>query len=252
VVLAALFVILAYEVADNPPVTSLDARITEAVVARRSPSLDLFLWGVTLLGNALVLGTVATATVIVLVVWGMRSRAIVMAGTLIVAEVISSLVKYAFQRPRPPETIMLIEPPPSQSFPSGHAFLTLSFAVLLVFLAFRQIRHLPGGTGGRPWLRVVSGAAVIVTALAFVLLVGFSRVYLGVHWASDVLAGWCLGGACPTAALAGLLLWERWPQAWHDARPWGSRRSRTMLLIALAVLVVVAYVIAAVADPLLV
>jgi membrane-associated phospholipid phosphatase len=252
VALAALFVILAYEVANNPAVTSLDARIAEAVVARRSPGLDLFLWGVTLLGNALVLGTMATATVIVLVAWGMRSRAIVTAGTLIVAEVISSLVKYAYQRPRPPETIMLIEPPLSQSFPSGHAFLTLSFAALLVFLAFRQIRPLPGGTDARPWLRAVFGAAVIVTALAFVLLVGFSRVYLGVHWTSDVLAGWCLGGACPAAALAGLLLWERSPQAWRDARPWGSRKVRTVLVMALAVLVVAAYIIAAIADPLLV
>ncbi len=251
VALAGLFVLLAFKVAKNVAVASFDLRITEAVVARRSPNMDLFFWGVTLLGNALVLATMATAAVIMLLVWGARARAVLVAGTLIVAEVTSSLVKYAYQRSRPPESIMLIKPPLSQSFPSGHAFLTLSFAALLVFLAFRFLHRSPGRTGARRWASGPVRALVIVAALAFVIAVGFSRVYLGVHWTSDVLAGWCLGGACPAAALVGLLLWERSRLMWRDAPPWGSRKARAVLVIALAVLVLAAYVLAAVADPLL-
>lgn len=248
--MAAAFLVLAREVSGDPALSALDQQITKAVVAWRTPGMNVFVWGVTLLGNALFLGTAAAATVVMLLVWSARAGAVLIAGGVIVAQVISSLVKYAYQRPRPPETIMLIEAPGSHSFPSGHALLTLVFSVLLVFLLFRYVKRSPSRLGGRGRTTVILVA--VVTAVVVVLAVGFSRVYLGVHWTSDILAGWCLGGAWAVAAIAGFLAWERSRRAWLNMRPLGSERARMVLVIVLVLVMVAAYVAAALADPLLV
>jgi len=66
------------------------------------------------------------------------------------------------------------------SFPSGHATGSMAIAVLLTYVAVRQRVH---------------PVAIGVCSFATVVLVGVSRVYLDVHWASDVLGGWFVGGA---------------------------------------------------------
>ena len=250
--LVVVFLVLGRHVTGDTSLSSFDQQVTDAVVSWRTPGRDIFFWGVTLLGNAVFLGTLTAAIVVALLIWGLRTRAILVAGGIIVAQVISSLTKYAYQRPRPPEEVMLIGAPASHSFPSGHALLTLVFFVLVIFVVCRCLNRAEGRSGGRrvarPALKVVS----VAVGLVLVAAIGFSRIYLGVHWTSDVLAGWSLGGAWSAAVFAVLPLWRRNRWAWGEGRPWGSRRSRTVVLFALAVLVVVAYVIAAVADPLLV
>jgi membrane-associated phospholipid phosphatase len=251
-VLVAVFLVLGREVSGDSSLSSFDQQVTDTVVARRAPGLDLFFWGVTLLGNAVFLGTLTAAIVIALLVWGLRTRAVLVAGGIIVAQVISSLAKYAYQRPRPPEDVMLIGAPASHSFPSGHALVTLVFFVLVIFVVCRCLNRAEGRSGGRRRARPALKAMAVVVALVFVVAIGFSRIYLGVHWASDVLAGWSLGGAWSAAAFAGLLLWRRSRWAWGEGSPWGSGKARTVVVIALAVLVVTAYIIAAITDPLLV
>jgi membrane-associated phospholipid phosphatase len=255
--------VLAHEMSSNGALSSLDRQITEAVVAARTVSLDYLFWGLTLLGNALFLGTVAATIVFVLAVWGCRARAVLIAGGVVGAQTISSLVKYAYQRPRPPEAIMLIRSPISHSFPSGHAFLTLVVAALVLFLLVRFAGRSAGGGAGRigglrdrPRLRVTLVVFAFVAASALVLGIGFSRVYLGVHWTSDVLAGWSLGGAWSAAVLACFILWERRRERtrgpWPDACPGGTRRMRAVFVIAMIVVVAAAYVAAGLADPLLI
>jgi membrane-associated phospholipid phosphatase len=250
--LVAVFLVLGRQMAGDPSLSSFDQQVTDAVLSWRTPGRDIFFWGVTLLGNAVFLGTLTAAIVIALLMWGLRTRAVLVAGGIIVAQVISSLAKYAYQRPRPPEDLMLIEAPASHSFPSGHALVTLVFFVVVIFVVCRCLKRAEGRSGGRRGARPALRVVAVVVGLVLVAAIGFSRIYLGVHWASDVLAGWSLGGAWSATVFAVLLLWRRSRLARADGRPWGSRKVRMLVVIALALLVVAAYVIAAVADPLLV
>ncbi|MCL5961520.1 MAG: phosphatase PAP2 family protein [Chloroflexi bacterium] len=97
-------------------------------------------------------------------------------------EIVSTLVKLLVQRPRP--TANVFEGwlgRPSSSFPSGHAVHFIVFYGLLIYLAHTTIEQ--------RWLRW----AIYVVGGALIILVGFSRVYLGAHWPSDVLGGYVIG-----------------------------------------------------------
>ncbi|OPZ73673.1 MAG: Undecaprenyl-diphosphatase BcrC [Firmicutes bacterium ADurb.Bin456] len=108
-----------------------------------------------------------------------RNAAILMLAALLASYLVDEgLLKNIFHRPRPFETLtgvdLLIPPPNSYSFPSGHA--ASSFAAGLVLA------------------RKMPPAAVPALTLAF--LIAFSRVYVGVHYPLDVLAGAIVGAAC--------------------------------------------------------
>jgi undecaprenyl-diphosphatase len=112
------------------------------------------------------------------------------AGLLVVAFVgglvLSETMKAVFGRARPPEAYRLAEAL-NPSFPSGHALLSA-----VVFLTLGAL--LARATDKRQVRGYIMGVAI-----AIALFVGMTRVYLGVHWASDVLAGWCLGAAWAAA-----------------------------------------------------
>jgi undecaprenyl-diphosphatase len=108
--------------------------------------------------------------------------ALVLIAAVLGATALSESLKLGYARPRPDLVAHAVETLGS-SFPSGHA--TLSAATYLTIgalLAHAQERR-----------RVK--AYIHVTAILLALLIGISRVYLGVHWPTDVLAGWCIGAA---------------------------------------------------------
>ncbi|MGE0740109.1 MAG: phosphatase PAP2 family protein [Hyphomonadaceae bacterium] len=95
---------------------------------------------------------------------------------------ISEGLKVGFARPRPDLVAHVVETT-SMSFPSGHAMLSaVTYLTLGALVARTQERRRLRG--------YILSAAILLT-----LLIGASRVYLGVHWPTDVLAGWCLGAA---------------------------------------------------------
>jgi membrane-associated phospholipid phosphatase len=97
------------------------------------------------------------------------------------ASAVFTLIKRILDRPRPPVADQLVSAG-NESLPSGHATMSMAVVGALVVLAW------PTLTAG---LRL----AAVVVAGSWIAAVGFTRIYLGVHWFSDVLAGWALGAA---------------------------------------------------------
>lgn len=89
------------------------------------------------------------------------------------------ILKLFFQRERP--AIPLVNKVQGFSFPSGHALIGVAFYGLLIYITWRTIKN--------KWLRILLTAGLVL----MILLISFSRVYLRVHYASDVIAGICIG-----------------------------------------------------------
>ncbi|WP_353021459.1 phosphatase PAP2 family protein [Mesorhizobium sp. M1403] len=136
---------------------------------------------VTSLGSFAFLGFVSAGAVGYLLIAGKRRYAVLVAAAVAGGEAISTLLKVAFDRQRPDliHTTRVF----TASFPSGHAMLSaVTFLTLGVLLA-----------KANPDRR--AKAYFVSLAVFLTVMVGLSRVYLGVHYPTDVLAGWCVGSA---------------------------------------------------------
>lgn len=108
---------------------------------------------------------------------------------------VNVLVKELIRRPRPTgELVDVISILDSYSFPSGHVMFYMGFFGFLYFLAFTLLK--------RSWLRTM----LLIFSGSLIILVGVSRIYLGHHWASDILGASLLGGL----TLAFILQFYRW------------------------------------------
>jgi len=221
----------------------LDQRVAQGMLAIRSPVLNRVSWLFTLLGDDVFLGVAAGAVVLRTVWEGLRGRALVFAAAMVSAQGLSGLLKVTLERERPPLSEMLVAPPGSGSLPSGHAFLALVFLGGVLLL----LRPLSGR-------RCVVRCGVAAAAGLVVVLVGMSRVLLGVHWMSDVLAGWLLGSGWVTLWAAAGNLWQASGSPYClrrlDSSPWWSSRARKVLSAVLLCLTGASYLLSALLDPL--
>lgn len=237
-VLAAALVVLIVEVTAGGWLVDWDERVTAVMVAGRTTSASHVFWVFSLLGNTVSLIVATAVLVVVLLIRGKRAPAMFSVVTMASASGLSYGLKELLARSRPPAAEALIALPESQSLPSGHALMMTVFVGLILLGA---VRAWPRAA------RVVLGVALSVVAAC----VGVSRVYLGVHWASDVIAGWCLAAIWLTLVFTVFRVWEGSRYAVSDARGMGGVRFRA-LVAALSVLVWVAVVVVeALADPLL-
>ena len=144
------------------------------------PWVEAMFRDLTSLGSPVVLALVTIAAVGYLLLEGNRQTAVFVALAVAGGAVLEILLKLRFARPRP-ELVSHLVDVNSFSFPSGHATMaTITYLTLGVLLAHVQERRR---------MKLYFLAVAIFVAL----LVGISRVYLGVHWPTDVLAGWCVG-----------------------------------------------------------
>lgn len=136
----------------------------------------------TSLGSVAVLTLIVVATIGYLLVQRKPAMALFLAAAIGAGTGLGVVLKGFFERPRP-EIIAHLVDVHTLSFPSGHSMMS---AIVYLTLAALLIRTLP---------KKREKAYVIIVAITLTLLVGVSRVYLGVHYPTDVLAGWSIGAA---------------------------------------------------------
>jgi membrane-associated phospholipid phosphatase len=162
---------------DGP--TGFDSSVTNWFVEHRSDSGTSSMRAVTWLGSAsVVVPIAAVVAVAIMCVRRWWLAAFVVVGS-VGAWLLSDLAKQVIDRERPPMPLRL-QHPGGSAFPSGHATQAAATYLAIVFVVVAL--H-----AGR-WTRLSAWAGGIVIVVA----VGISRVYLGVHWATDVFAGWLL------------------------------------------------------------
>jgi len=146
----------------------------------------------TALGGVAVLALITFISVVYLLLMKKRRAALMLVVAVGGGLLLSTLFKAGFHRPRP-DLVAHLSQVHTASFPSGHSM--LSAVTYLTLGALLSPLH-------RDWQVKVF---LLSTAILITVLVGLSRVYLGVHWPTDVLAGWAAGGAwaslCWLAAL---------------------------------------------------
>jgi len=178
--LIVLFGRLADEVFEVHGEGTLDRRVTAAVRALQTPSRDAVALAVTQLGSWRFLMP-ATLAVAATLAWKKHPvSALLFAGCVVGGWLLEVLLKISYHRTRPDLWPALVSEK-SPSFPSGHATMTTLFFGACVALVY----HLSGNHRLR--------AAATVAGAAVVLAVGFTRIYLGAHWLTDVVAGYLVG-----------------------------------------------------------
>ncbi|WP_054815497.1 phosphatase PAP2 family protein [Nocardia arizonensis] len=160
----------------------MDPHIRGWILARRTETLNTLAHTVTLLGNTLTLTLITVVVCAGLLYFGHRGEAYLVATTGIGASVLTFVGKRLIGRSRPPAADRLATES-SLSYPSGHSLGTMAVVGIVAIALAPRLR------------RAAARVAAFMTAAVFVVTVGLSRIYLGVHWPSDVLAGWSIGAA---------------------------------------------------------
>jgi undecaprenyl-diphosphatase len=156
-----------------------DTAVRDAVHSLTSPLLTSLMVGISATGTDLFMGALGFLSVWRLLHLERRRDAIVFVVTVLAAEAFMEILKVAFHRARP--VPFFAGRPGDYSFPSGHALKSAVFYILLASLASRN------------W-------AVRAAAVLLALLIGTSRIYLGVHYPTDVLGGYAVAVVCLAAA----------------------------------------------------
>lgn len=178
------FVLVALFATAWPAFDQVDGMVSAAIRSTRNPVLTEMASWATLFGSARVVMPLALVMVVWMVIRRNWAAAIYIVMTVPVGWFLGNdVIKNIVRRPRP-SGVSIVPIPGDFSMPSGHsigAFLLLATLCVIVML------NVPTGRHMKRWL--AAGSAV------FIIAVGLSRVYLGVHWFGDVLGAWLLGGA---------------------------------------------------------
>jgi undecaprenyl-diphosphatase len=163
-----------------------DERLELAVHAHASGPLDLLMLGLTALGLLPVLAAAAVAAAALLLRAARRLEALALTAVMLGEGALDDALKLAVHRARP--ALFPHAASAGFSFPSGHAMATASLVGVLFWIAWRQLP---------PFVRWLG----LLLAVPLLFGIGASRVYVGVHYPSDVVAGWLAGlawlGAAP-------------------------------------------------------
>ena len=188
----------------NQEAVALDTFANPFLHSIASPLLDGVMNGITSLGSGPVLGLLFVLVAGTLLARGHRAEALFLAVAIGGSVALNGTLKVTVERPRPvlPWAHVL----PDYSFPSGHTMNSIVFYLAVALIVWATY-------GRRP------GAIAVVLALAVAVAIGFSRIYLGYHYLSDVIGGLAAGIAWLFVVA---LAFETIPRSW-------ARRQRAKL-----------------------
>lgn len=187
----AVFVVLAEDVVAGGRISTLDQVFARELRAATTPGWGRVFAVVTVFGSGPALTAAAGGIGAVLIARGQKVAGIWFMTAQAGGALLNYVLKEAFERTRP-EFADPVLAASSWSFPSGHAMGTFVFCGLGAYLVIRGLRS---------WTAV---GLVIAAALAWCVVMSFSRLYLGVHFASDVIAGMCAGAAWVAICISAL------------------------------------------------
>ncbi len=192
---AGMLVLLADAATEGDGLTTADRPIWMWLVHHRTGFLTAVLTGITQVGSTVAMAVLAVVAVVILAVRARRrGDAVLVAVVAIGAGALITISKPLVNRLRPPVEFRLVTET-NQSFPSGHALASAAIIGVLSGMFLPQLSDRR--------FRI----AVAMVAGLFMGLIGFSRMYLGVHWPTDVLGGWLIAGEWLVLCLTVRRLW---------------------------------------------
>lgn len=160
----------------NGNTAKFDSTIFNYIASFRGNTLTVILKNITEFGNWKVISVIG----IVLIIALKKKEKIAILINSTIPIITNLIIKNIVRRPRPLEDLRLVEED-GFSFPSGHAISTITFYGFLIYLVLKNVKN--------KVLKII--LTIILSVL--ILCIGISRIYLGVHYASDILAGLVLG-----------------------------------------------------------
>jgi len=167
-------------------IIAFDHSLAQTIASARTPEvIQLFIW-ITELGISSVFIPVCIVVVIMFCIAKRKWLILPLATSVIGSLIVTMTAKFIYQRPRPLDGILIEQ---SYSFPSGHATIAVSLYGFLVYLLTRNA------------LTRSAQFSWMLIGLLVIFAIGFSRIVLGVHYLSDVLAGYLVGGIWLTVGI---------------------------------------------------
>lgn len=176
-ILLIIFGIIAINVSKKE-IFGFDSIIYNFLVKHRSTALNAFFMWITKLGGVRILSILTILCIIF--IKDKKYKILVPINVLLITK-INMILKNIFERPRP-NSLRLIEEK-GYSFPSGHAMASTAFYGLLIYIAYKKIEN----------KKLRNTICAMLTIL--ILIINTSRIYVGVHYVSDVIAGTCFSVA---------------------------------------------------------
>lgn len=195
-VLALVFGVILEDVLSRDPITTLDRLVADSLNAHAIPWLTQVFVVITTFGSGWVLVPAAALLAAALFRRRRWGDGLVLISATSGAAVLNAVLKLLIHRPRP-EFLEPLVYAGGYSFPSGHSASAAAFYMTLGLLAAGWVR------------RWETRVYVLLASVFVVVLIGFSRLYLGVHYLSDVLAGYALGAFWATTAITTAVVLER-------------------------------------------
>ncbi|MFA5948170.1 MAG: phosphatase PAP2 family protein [Candidatus Gracilibacteria bacterium] len=160
------------------PFIAVDQYISNLFFIFRDEKLIKFFLWITLFGKWEVVSIFFISVVLILWLWGKRQYSIALWASIAGSEFFVFLIKIIFGRFRPQSAFYIEQ---SFSFPSGHASIAVVLYGFLIYMILKNIKN------------VAKKKAILNAGILVILLIGFSRLYLGVHYFSDVIFGYLNG-----------------------------------------------------------